>query len=195
MGLSCQNGPMSRDGASPGRLFVMVGMVGAGKTTEARRIAAERRAVRLSPDEWMIPLFGQAFRGDQYTSRRDVLEGRLISVALEVLRAGVDVVLDFGCWAKTERSALRYLAASVGAACELEYVSIEPDERSRRVAARWGERPQTTFPITDDDLAGWAELFEAPEADELAGGPLDPPPGGYADWGAWAEARWPSLAI
>ena len=103
-------------------LFVLVGMVGAGKTTRARQIVAERGAMRLTPDEWMIPLFGQDFRDERYAHRRDTIEGRLISVALDVLRAGVDVILDFGCWAKVERSALRYLAASVGAECELVYV-------------------------------------------------------------------------
>ena len=172
----------------------MVGLVGAGKTTRALQIAAERHAVRLTPDEWMIPLFGQDFGDDQYMPRRDILEGRLISVAIDVLRAGVDVVLDFGCWAKAERSALRSLAASVGAQCELVYVTVAQDEQSRRVTARWGDAPHTTFPIADDDLTGWADLFEAPETEELEGGPLDPPPDGYADWGAWAAERWPSLA-
>ncbi len=183
---------MSRKAAA-GKLFVMVGMVGAGKTTRARQIAAARRAVRLTPDEWMIPLFGLDFRDDQYTHRRDTVEGRLLSVALDVLRAGVDVVLDFGCWAKVERSALRFLAASVGADCELVYVPLPPDEQSRRVKDRWEETPHTTFPITDDDLALWTNLFEAPDAAELAGGPLDPPPDGFADFGHWAVERWPSL--
>ncbi len=36
----------------------MVGMVGTGRTTRARRISAEHRAVRLTPDEWMIPPSG-----------------------------------------------------------------------------------------------------------------------------------------
>ncbi len=171
----------------------MVGVIGSGKTTRARQIASGGRAVRLTPDEWMIPLFGQDFRGDQYTSRRDILEARLLSVALDILRAGADAVLDFGCWAKAERTALRYLAASAGAECELVYVTVPPDEQSRRVAARWGDTPHTTFPVTDDDLAGWAGQFEVPDAGELQGGPLDPPPDGYADWGNWAAERWPSL--
>lgn len=184
---------MSGDAAAAGKLFVMVGMVGAGKTTRAGQIAAEHRAVRLTPDEWMVPLFGQDFRDERYTRRRDILEGRLISTALDVLRAGADVVLDFGCWAKAERSALRYLAASVGADCELVYVTLPPDERGQRVMARWEATPHTTFPVTDDDLAGWEDLFEVPDTAELQGGPLDPPPDGHPDWEAWAAERWPSL--
>lgn len=79
----------------------------------------------------MIPMFGQ----EQPEGRRDVLEGRMIWLALSALRVGVDVVLDFGGWARVERSALRALAASVGATCELVYLHVDPDEQWR------GSRP------------------------------------------------------
>ena len=36
-------------------LHLTVGLPGAGKTTPARKIAHEDKAVRFSPDEWMIP--------------------------------------------------------------------------------------------------------------------------------------------
>jgi predicted kinase len=58
-------------------LFLIVGLPGAGKTTRARELAAEHRALRLTPDEWMIPLFGEP----DADGKRDVLEGRLIRIA------------------------------------------------------------------------------------------------------------------
>jgi hypothetical protein len=39
-------------------LFLTVGLPGAGKTTRARQLAKEHTALRMTPDEWMIPLFG-----------------------------------------------------------------------------------------------------------------------------------------
>jgi predicted kinase len=89
-------------------LFLIVGLPGAGKTTRAKELAAKHHALRLTPDEWMIPLFGDSMAD----GRRFVLEGRLISVALQVLRLGTSVVLDFGLWGRDERSALRWLARS-----------------------------------------------------------------------------------
>ena len=83
-------------------MFVMVGLPGAGKTTQARELAGEHGAVRLTPDHWMIPLFGDAMAD----GKRFTLEGRLISVALQALRLGTSVVLDFGLWGRDERSAL-----------------------------------------------------------------------------------------
>jgi predicted kinase len=63
-------------------LVLMVGLPGAGKTTRASELAATHRALRLTPDQWMIPLFGESMAG----GKRWVLEGRLISVALQALR-------------------------------------------------------------------------------------------------------------
>jgi hypothetical protein len=40
----------------------------------------------------MIPLFGEPEAG----GKRDVLEGRLVWLALEALRLGSSVILDFG---------------------------------------------------------------------------------------------------
>lgn len=51
---------------------------GVGKTTLARKIAHEDKAVRFSPDEWMIPLFGTTWREPDADGKRDVLEGRLL---------------------------------------------------------------------------------------------------------------------
>jgi predicted kinase len=60
-------------------VFLIVGLPGAGKTRRARELAAEHRALRLTPDEWMIPLSGES----DADSKRDVLEGRLIRIAPE----------------------------------------------------------------------------------------------------------------
>ena len=40
-------------------MLLMVGLPGAGKTTRAKELAAANRALRLTPDHWMIPLFGE----------------------------------------------------------------------------------------------------------------------------------------
>jgi hypothetical protein len=62
-------------------MFLMAGLPGAGKTTRAKELAAVHRALRLTPDHWMIPLFGDSMAD----GKRFVLEGRLISVALQAL--------------------------------------------------------------------------------------------------------------
>lgn len=169
--------------------MLMVGLPAAGKTTRARVLAAERPAVRLSPDEWMIPLFGESDAG----GRRDVLEGRLVSAGLAAVACGADVVLDFGCLGRDERFAVHAMTLDVGARYELHYLPVDRATQLARVADRWSRAPASTFPMTDVDLDRWRRVFQEPDAAELAGAVPGPPPGPWADWWAWAAWRWPSL--
>src|SRR3978361_2251977 len=129
-------------------LFLMVGLPGAGKTTRAEQLATTYRAVRLTPDHWMIPLYGDNLAD----GRRFALEGRLISVALQALRLGTSVVLDFGLWARDERSALRRLAGAAGAGGGVVSLPVERDVQLARIARRQQEEPHLTFRMTEADV-------------------------------------------
>jgi predicted kinase len=168
----------------------MVGLPGAGKTTRAKELAAAHRALRLTPDEWMIPLFAD----NDADGKRDVLEGRLITIALQALPLGTSVVLDFGLWGRDERSALRWLAGSAGASCQVVYLPVDKDVQCARIAHRQATAPHQTFPMTEADLDRWRQQFQVPDAAELGGGEVPGPPAGWRDWPEWAGDRWPSLA-
>nr|WP_246416712.1 AAA family ATPase [Nocardioides luti] len=170
-------------------LFLTVGLPGAGKTTRARELATAHGILRLTPDDWMAPLFGHSDAG----GRRDILEGRMVWVAHEVLVSGSSVVLDFGCWSPEERYAIRAVAEHAGAAFTMEHLQVPEDERRRRCDRRWTEAPETTFEMTAEDHDRFVALCRPPTAEELAGGPLPAPPSGSASWLAWASDRWPTL--
>jgi cytidyltransferase-like protein len=170
-------------------LHLTVGLPGVGKTTLARRIAAAERIVRLTPDDWMAPLFGDNDAG----GRRAVLEGRMIWVAHEVLRSGAGVVLDFGCWSPEERYAIRAVAESAGGRFALHPVTLDERERRARAGARWESAPETTFPMTDEDHDRWLASYHPPTDQELAGAPAPAPPAGADNWLHWASERWPTL--
>jgi predicted kinase/streptomycin 6-kinase len=173
----------------PAKLLLMVGLPGAGKTTRAEELAAAHRALRLTPDEWMISLFD----GSQPDGKRDLLEGRLIALALQALRLGTSVVLDFGLWSRDERSALRWLATSAGASCQVIYLPVDKDVQRTRIARRQASAPHETFPMTEADLDKWRKQFQAPDAAELdAGETIPEPPPGWPGWPEWAAHRWPS---
>ncbi|WP_432830073.1 AAA family ATPase [Dactylosporangium sp. CA-092794] len=180
------------DGArpEPAKLLLMVGLPGAGKTTRAKELAAAHHALRLTPDEWMISLYD----GSQPDGKRDLLEGRLIALALQALQLGTNVVLDFGLWGRDERSALRWLATSAGASCQVIYLPIDTDVQRARIAHRQATEPHTTFPMTEADIAKWRKQFQAPDATELRGGTIPGPPPGWPGWPEWAVDRWPSLS-
>ena len=170
-------------------LHLTVGLPGVGKTTLAREPGRATGALRLTPDEWMAPLFGHSDAG----GKRDVLEGRLIWVAHQVLRAGVSVILDFGCWSPDERYSLRAIADLAGADFGLHYVTLPEDERRRRATTRWSESPAETFEMTPEDHERFRTLFRPPRTDELNGCSLPLPPTPFESWPAWASDRWPTL--
>ena len=167
----------------------MVGLPGAGKTVRARELAAEHGALLLTPDVWMVSLFGHP----QPDGKRDMLEGHFIALAVEALRLGLGVVLDFGLWGRDERSALRWMAASVGASCRVVYLPVERAVQLSRVRSRWERTPEQTFPMTEVELDAWRRQFEVPDADELSGAPVPASPPGDGSWFDWAARRWPSL--
>lgn len=183
-------------GAETPTLYVMVGLPASGKTTRAKEMERDCKALRLTPDEWMIPLFadlaprqfGKSLAGD----KRDILEGRLVWLALRALQLGTNVVLDFGLWARHERSALHHLALAAGARFQLVYVEVDDHEQARRVEERNAREPATAFSMTLAELQLWRQSFQAPDEAELTARTPGPPPPGYRSWEDWSAERWPT---
>ena len=69
-------------------------------------------------------------------------------------------MLDFGCWSRNERLSLRWLAESVGAAYEVNFVPLDRATQLRRIERRWAQTPNETFPITSDEVDRWRAQFE-----------------------------------
>ena len=169
-------------------LFLIVGLPCTGKTTAARRLEIERKALRLTKDEWVKALYGQ----ENPPSAQNVIEGRLIQLGLRALELGNNVVIDYGLWSRDERSALRKAAAHVGATVEMRYFEVAPAEQRTRLDRRQAEAPQTTWPMSDQELAEWTARFDIPTPGELAGSePIDEAPAGFATWDEWRRSRWP----
>jgi predicted kinase len=170
-------------------LFLTIGLPGCGKTTAARRFEVEHDALRLTKDEWMKALYG----AENPPSASDVIEGRLIAIALRAVSLGINVALDFGLWSRAERSALRYAGAQAGGSPVMWYAPVTLDEQRRRHHIRLTSEPDSTWPMTEDELTAWAGMFDVPSQGELDGTePIDSPPTGFASWAEWMQHRWPT---
>src|SRR5690242_21003411 len=110
-------------------------------------------------------------------SAQAVIEGLLIQIGLRALELGNNVVIDYGLWGRDERSALRQAAADLGAIVEMHYFEIAPAEQRRRLAQRQTEAPDTSWPMSDQELTEWAATIDIPTPGELDGSePIDDPP-------------------
>ena len=155
-------------------LYLMVGLPGSGKTTRAKELEQATRAVRFTPDEWHIFLFGDDFGANSpaaralHGQRHDRVEQLMWTVGQDLLRKGVSVILDFGFWAKEQREEKRREAQALGANFAIEYLDTPLPELKRRVARRNQANPGDVFAtITDADLEAWHTLFQPPTPEEF----------------------------
>ncbi len=170
-------------------IYLIVGLPGAGKTRRAKELEVSESALRLTPDEWQIALFG----AENPPDKRDLVEGKLVQLGMRAAQLGINVVFDFGFWGKDERSALRWIAGTLGVRSQVVYLPIDHEEQRGRVTKRFANTPYQTFHMSDVELEQWRAQFQAPDAEELRGAETPPVPPEHATWSHWASERWPSL--
>ena len=143
-----------------GRLIIVCGLPGSGKTTHATALESRLRALRFCPDEWM-----DALSIDLYDEeKRANVEALQWELARELLTLGLTVIIEWGTWGRWERDALRLGARALGAAVELHYLSAPVDVLFDRIQRRGLEKP----PIERDDLCRWFDKFQEPTPEEMA---------------------------
>ena len=142
-------------------LHLMVGLPGSGKTTEARKLENQYKALRFTPDEWQYFLFGHDISAS-------AVDPALIDGAVKALQSGVDVILDFGFWTKSERDGFRQKAHSLGADSKIHYMDVPNSIIWQRLSARNKlAGKNAVFYVSKEDFEQWSGLFEIPTKEEL----------------------------
>src|SRR5512139_4043973 len=109
-------------------LHLMVGLPCSGKTTLARQLEQERSALRLTPDEWQVPLFGQDAEEPEHDARHSLIEAMLWKIASRALELETNVILDFGFWAREEREDFRQRAKDLGVSSEVHFLDVPKED-------------------------------------------------------------------
>jgi len=151
-------------------LHLLHGAVGSGKTTFARQLERQIRAVRFTPDEWMVQLYGDRPPVRTFQETLDRLYDLIWEHAARVLRTGTDAIMDCGFWTRAARDEARRRAAELGASYRL-YALVCPAHVARqRVLRRTAELAGQTFWINEpaiDELNARIEPL-GPDEDHVA---------------------------
>jgi predicted kinase len=156
-------------------LHLIIGPVGAGKSTFAAQLSREHHAVRLTLDAWMATLFGADPRPatgviEWYVERRDRCLAQIWEIASGIADVGTNVVLEIGLIQRAERGAFYERVDTCGYGLTVHVVDAPREVRRARVARRNQEQGATfsvVVPPTFFELA--SDLWQPPEADECAG--------------------------
>jgi predicted kinase len=143
----------------------MCGPAGSGKSTMARQLEAEG-IERLSFDDeaWRRGIRSMPLLEDVHLQIEEHLRERLINL----VKAGVDVVLDFSFWSRQMRDDYRRLLKPFGVEPETIYLATPREVALARISERAAAHADD-LPLTEDLAAAYFDNFEVPSPDE---GPL-----------------------
>ncbi len=146
-------------------VHMVSGFLGAGKTTFAKQLEASLLAVRFSPDEWMVTLYGHDPPEREFADHLARIFQITNDTWPKVTRVGVDVVLDFGFWTRLARDQARGLAAALGVTTRLYAVQCAEETARTRCLQRNSDLRGSLL-ITAETFDTLRPRFEPLAADE-----------------------------
>lgn len=147
-------------------LHLMCGKIASGKSTLAQLVAEEHRALVLSEDQWLSRLYPEQIKSvADYLRCARQIRGVLGTLVIDVLSAGVSVVLDFPANTVADRQWLRGLADTAKVPHCLHYLAVDEDTCRARLHAR-NALAEHEFAASDAEFDLISSYFQVPEVGE-----------------------------
>lgn len=147
-------------------LHLMSGKIASGKSTLAKNLAAEQSAILLSEDHWLTRLYVDQIKSvTDYVRLACQIRAVVGPLVIDMLNAGVTVVLDFPANTPEDRQWLRSLADSAEASHCVHYIEVDDDICRGRLHLR-NARAEHEFAATDAEFDLITSYFRPPGEDE-----------------------------
>ena len=152
------------------KMILICGKICSGKTYYARQLRDQYNAVILSTDEVTWDLINNE-QGEFYDVFAEIVNLYLRKKAVEIIKAGANVVLDWGFWTAAGRKEISDFLRDRQVEYEWHFIDI-PDnlwyrnigERNRRITEGKGG---TDFYVDEGLLQKLLGRFEKPERNEM----------------------------
>lgn len=151
------------------KVIMTCGRICCGKSTYADKLRRELNAVVLSIDEVMLAVFGRD-AGDKHDEYAKAVEKLLLAKSAEIVKAGVDVILDWGFWTREKRRSAKEFYNMRHIKCELHYLDINDSIWKKRIEERNSHvmNGESDAYFVDEGLfKKFMSVFEAPDKNEI----------------------------
>ena len=152
------------------KVILICGKICSGKTWYAKKLSDHNHAVILSTDEVTFDLIENE-QGEFYDLFAQRVNLYLRKKAVEIVRAGANVILDWGFWTKEDRREISDFLTTQGIEYEWHYIDIDDVRWEKNIAERNACIEQGTkgpdFYVNDGLLKKLESLFVPPETNEM----------------------------
>ncbi|MGN0572308.1 MAG: AAA family ATPase [Acutalibacteraceae bacterium] len=152
------------------KLIAICGKICSGKSYYANQLKEKENAVILSTDEATFDLIKNE-QGDFYNIFAQRVNGYLRKKAVEIVRAGATVILDWGFGTRAERKETTDYFNGFGIEIEWHYVNVEPSRWQKLIEERNAKIQNGTggsdFYVDEGLLNKLLSEFEEPSRDEI----------------------------
>lgn len=153
-----------------GKVYLICGKICSGKSYYAKSLKEKHNAVILSTDEATYDLIANE-QGEFYNIFAQRVNGYLKKKAVEICKAGANVILDWGFWTKDNRIDISSYLQSCDISYEWHYIDVDDDtwnrnieERNKRIEEGNGG---SDFYVDEGLLNKLLSMFEVPDKAEM----------------------------
>ena len=158
---------MTKTAAITGTLFFFCGKMGAGKSTKAAEIAADRQAILISEDRWLAALYpDQIHTLSDYVTYSNRLKPQIKQMTQDLLIKNIDVVLDFPANTRKQRIWFRDIFADIKVPHCLIYLDVSDHTCLAHLEKRRMAEPERVNTDTEAMFTQVTQYFTAPTAKE-----------------------------
>ena len=156
-----------------GKVILVCGKIGSGKTTYAHKLAEKLGAVIITQDEIMNGLFGnELYYSDRekYHQYADWVQKYVKRKAGEAAKAGATAICENGFWPRSERDELRKLYEYMGVEYELHYMDTPEEQQLKNIQKRNEAvlRKELNEAFMDEEVIDLCRRsFEKPDESEI----------------------------
>lgn len=150
---------------------LIIGFIGSGKTTFARKLEKEIGVVRFTKDEWTVKIFGNSFSKDNFQNDKfHEYDGKMTKLATEIalrfLKTGTSVIIDDGFWYRKQRDEMRQVLNDMGVETKFYYIDTPVNVMKARTVKRSENPSVDSFYITEQEFNAYLKMFQPPSEDE-----------------------------